>query len=287
MNASLLGPWVDPEIQEDEPWRSLEGIVKFIEFPIRVQAMSHRAFHLYWQRHHSPHAMHLLGFSQFIRKYNSAHVFPTPTSGLPVHYRQDVPFEGASEVWINDWREIGDWLKHPLYAELLQADEWRFIAQDGRGKVIVTKEEKLYEPLRDSHENGKVKLYLQVKAQAGLERDQFHRAVSDHGKAIVERPELRDLLFKLAISHRLADPNPIDFIPPCGVDAIVELWFDSRNALAHFFAHPDYASMIRPNERGFADADSWHAIVAKMHVVHDEFSFQPSVTQPIPFDWRE
>lgn len=287
MNTSNPGPWVNPEIREAAPWRSHEGIVKFLEFPVRIAAMSHRAFHLYWQRHHSPHAMNVTGFSQFMRKYNSGHVFPTPTAGLPSHYRQDLPFEGASEVWINDWREVGAWLAHPLYAELLQTDEPRFIAQDGRGKVLVTKEEHLYEPDLDLQENGKVKLYLQIKSKVGLERDAFHQCVSDHGRAILDRGALRDLLKKLVISHRLCDPSPIDFIPDCGIDAVGELWFNSREELAGFFRHPDYASLIGPRESRFADAGSIGAIVAKMRVVHDEFSFQPSTTQPIPFDWQE
>lgn len=287
MNPPLPGPWVDPEIREHEPWRTHEGIVKFIEFPVRIAAMSHRAFHLYWQRHHSPHAMNVTGFSQFMRKYNSGHVFPTSTAGLPAHYRQDAPFEGASEVWINGWREVGDWLSHPLYAELLQTDEPRFISQDGRGKVVVTKEERLYEPVVDMHEDGKVKLYLHVKARAGLERDVFHAALSDHCRSILDRPGLRCLLQKLVVSHRLRDPNPIDFIPECGIDAVSEFWFDSREDLAAFFRHQDYASLIRPDETKFADADAFRAVVAKMRVVHDEFSFQPSTTQPIPFDWRE
>ena len=287
MNTPLPGPWVDPEIREPEPWRSHEGIVKLLEFPVRIAAMSHRAFHLYWQRHHSPHAMNVTGFSQFMRKYNSGHVFPTPAVGLPAHYRQDSPFEGASEVWINGWREVSAWLDHPLYAELLQPDEARFIAQDGRGKVVVTKEEHLYESDPDMHENGRVKLYLQVTRKAGLERDAFHRALSDHGKTILRRPDLKALLRKLVISHRLPDRNPLDFLPESGLNAVGEFWFDSRAELARFFRHPDYWSVIQPNESVFADVTSLYGVVAKMRVVHDEFSFQPSTTQPIPFDWRE
>jgi hypothetical protein len=98
---------------------------------------------------------------------------------------------------------------------------------------------------------------------------------------------LKGLLKKLVISHRLRDPNPIEFIPDCGIDAVGEFWFESREDLAGFFRHPDYAAQIRPNEASFADLGALNAVVAKMRVVHDEFSFQPSTTQPIPFDWRE
>jgi hypothetical protein len=72
------GPWVDPERREAQPWLTHDGIVKFFEFPVRIPTMSHRAFHLYWQRHHSPNVMNVTGFAQFMRKYNSGHRFPRP-----------------------------------------------------------------------------------------------------------------------------------------------------------------------------------------------------------------
>jgi len=67
------GPWVDYEAVEAEVWKSQLGIIKLIEFPVRNPKMSRRAFHLYWQKHHSPHVMNLTSFAQFIRKYNSGH----------------------------------------------------------------------------------------------------------------------------------------------------------------------------------------------------------------------
>ena len=288
MNSSFLpGPWVDPEPQEERPWLSQTGIVKFFEFPVRIDAMSRRAFHLYWQRHHSPNVMNVTGFAQFMRKYNSGHIFPEHCEELPLHYSQDHPFEGAAEVWINRWQEVGDWLGHPLYAELVQPDEPRFIAQDGRSAILVTKEERIYEPDLDMFENGKVKAYLLFGCRPGRQRAEFHQSLSDHSKLIVAQSSLRSKLLKLVVSHRLPDPNPIDGLPDTDVDGVVELWFESRKGMAAFFADPAYSEVIVPREADFANTETLRALGARMRVVHDEFSFQPSTMQPLPFAWSD
>ena len=82
--------------------------------------MSRRAFHLYWQRHHSPHVMNATPFSQFMRKYMTGHVYPEDIIGLPIHFARTPQFEGAGEVWINGVEEAAKWLSNPLYAELLR-----------------------------------------------------------------------------------------------------------------------------------------------------------------------
>ncbi len=284
---NLPGPWVDPEPQEAEPWRTAEGIVKFFEFPVRIDAMSRRAFHLYWQRHHSPNVMNVTGFAQFIRKYNSGHVFPTPTQGVPARYDQDTPFEGAAEVWLNSCDEVNVWLSHPLYGELIQPDEPRFIAQDGRTAIMVTKEERLYTPDPDLAENGKVKLYVLLTRNAALERDAFHEKLSVYGQRLLDRPELKRRLRKLTISHRLPDDNPIAGLPPVDLDAVIEFWFDNRTDLVGFLAEPAYDWLAERGEAEICDPRKLRAVVAKMRVVHDEFSFQPSTTQPLPFSWRD
>jgi hypothetical protein len=287
MSDPLPGPWVDPEIFEAKPWTSHKGIVKFFEFPVRIPAMSRRAFHLYWQRHHSPNVMNVTGFSQFMRKYNSGHILPEPMAGMPQRYGQDHPFEGAAEVWVNSWEEVDAWLSHPLYGALVQPDEPRFIAQDGRNLVLVTKEERLYEPDLDMAENGKTKLYLILLRKEGLSADTFHEALSAHVKEILAQAPLKALLRKAVVGHRLHEPNPLGHLCSGQADAVVELWFDTKADLEAFLANPAYAKNALEREAEFAKIDDIRAVVAKMRVVHDEFSFQPSTTQPIPFNWTE
>lgn len=282
--SCLPGPWVNPEIKEDSPWTNVNGIVKFFEFPVRIPEMSRRAFHLYWQRHHSPNVMNVTGFAQFMRKYNSGHIIDAEPH-LPAHYDQDHSFEGAAEVWLNRWQEVSDWLGHPLYAELVQPDEPRFIAQDGRSAILVTKEERLYEPISDMIENGKIKAYILFGRRPGLERERFHQALSDHAKAILGEPSLKSKLLKLVVSHRLPDPNPIDGLPETDIDGVLELWFETLADMATFFDEQSYRNSVAPREAEFANTQTIRALVAKMRVVHDEFSFQPSTMQPLPFDW--
>ena len=281
MTTHAPGPWVDYSTAETEPWMHNRGVVKFIEFPVRIPAMTRRAFHLYWMKHHSPNVMNVTAFAQFMRKYNTGLAYPTAVAGLPSHYRQDTPFEGASEVWINSTDEAGDWLGHPQYAELIQPDEPRFIAQDGSGAVIVSKEERLYEPELDLHETGLTKLYLLVCGRRGLDHDARHSGISGLAKRILEQPPLQRRLRKLVVSHALRPPVPLE-LPPTDIDAVLELWFDDLTALQRFFSDP-WCATVHAHEGEALDTTRIRAMVARMHCVHDEFSFQPSTTQPLPF----
>lgn len=276
------GPWVDPELVELEPWCTQDGIVKFFEFAVRTPEMSHRAFQLYWQKHHGPNVMNVTEFAQFMRKYNTGHVYPEPVAGLPEHYEQSMFFDGAAEVWINSLSEVGDWLGQPSYEALIQPDEPRFISQNGEAEIIVTKEERLYEPDLDMVENLLTKVYVLVRKKTEDDYDNFHAAVSTHGKLILEQETLKARLEKLVISHKLREPHP-EGLPFDNIDAVLELWFKEKDVVQRFFSENDYLKKVRPNEEDVFDITNVRAIVAKMRVVHDEFSFQPSTTQPLPF----
>jgi len=285
MTAVNPGPWVDPEKTEAEPWRTHTGIVKFFEFPVPIKTMSPRAFQLYWQKHHSPNVMNVTPFAQYMRKYNTGHTYPEAITGLPAHYNQNTPFAGAAEVWVNSLDEVGNWLGHPLYEELIQPDEPRFISQEGDCEIIVAKEERLYEPELDMVENLKTKVYLLCTRKPGMDYNTFHGAASHHGTSILEQSTLRQHLQKLIISHTLREPLPLEGFEFDNIDAVFELWFDDILALQAFFAEPVYRERILPNEGELFDSTTLRAVVAKMRVVHDEFSFQPSTTQPLPFYW--
>lgn len=281
MTTVMPGPPVDHSTPDAQPWTDNRGVVKFIEFPVRIPAMSRRAFHLYWLKHHSPHVMNVTSFSQFMRKYSTGHVYPEPVPGLPPHYRQDTPFEGAAEVWINSLDEVAGWLGHPLYAELIGPDESRFMAQDGSVEVILAREERLYEPEPDLHEQGLTKLYLLLKGRAELGHDEMHAAISGLARHFLVHDSMKQLLRKLVVSHRLRPPA-IDGLAMAEIDAVVELWFGDLDALARFFADPAYPSIQRLEGQA-VDVARIRAVTARVYVVHDEFSFQPSCTQPFAF----
>lgn len=283
--TALPGPWVDYEITDPAPWTSNRGIVKLIEFPARIPAMSRRAFHLYWMKHHSPNVMNVTSFAQFIRKYTTAHVYAERIPGLPAHYLQTSHFEGAAEVWINSLDEFGDWFGQPLCAELIHPDETRFIAQDGSMELVLAKEEQLYVPDMDLTETGLTKLYVLVRGKSDLDRDARHEGASAHGRLILEQPSLRGRLAKLVVSHKLRPPLP-EGMALADIDVVLELWFAQRQDIAAFFADPAYAT-IREHESTVFDPASMRALVARVLVVHDEFSFQPSTTQPLLFRWDD
>lgn len=278
------GPWVDPELVEAEPWKIHEGIVKFFEFPVPIAGMSPRAFHLYWQKHHSPQAMHVTAFSQFMRKYNSTHKYPGDPVRLPSRYDQMARAEGAAEVWVNRLSEVGDWLGNPLYADLIQPDEPRFIAQDGSAELIIAKEERLYKADPDLVENLKTKVYVLGRRPAGVDYDAFHAAASAHARQIFGTPSLRRHLIQFVLSHKLREPLPLEGMESANIDVVFELWFDDPATANAFFAEPDFAGLAAHEADLFGDAPL-RALATRVRVVHDEFSFQPSTTQPLPFTW--
>lgn len=286
MTSPLPGPWISHATASDSPWLSQQGIIKFLEFPVRTPVMSRREFHLYWQRHHSPHVMNTTGFSQFMRKYLTAHVHATDRVNLPA-YLQSVPrFEGVGEVWLNSLEDAIAWLGHPLYEELIAPDEAKFLDRDGGGEVIVAREERLLDPICDLTETGLTKLYILTKRRTGVDRNEFHRTASHSGRMLLAKQRSRDLLLRFVISHRLPDPYP-DWLPPADIDAVFELWFANLEATRTFLADESTGARFPIGDGDAIDAASVRAIVTRLNVVHDEFSFQPTVMQPTGFRWDE
>jgi hypothetical protein len=285
MSAPLPGPWVDHEKSDEEPWLTHDGIVKFVEFPVRKAGMSRRAFHLYWQRHHSPHVMNTMPFSQFMRKYMTGHVHAHEVAGLPSTLTIPPQFEGVGEVWLNSLDDATAWLAHPLYAELIAPDEANFIDSSAI-EVLVTREQRFHDPNPDLVETGLTKIHVMTRCAADFTRADFHRAVSAHGKALMSRDVLRTQLRRFVISHRLADPYP-DWLPMPQIDAVFELWFTDLSAMQRFFI-----DVARDAELGFLaagcfDRASMRSMVTRLQVVHDEFSFQPTTMQPGNFRWSD
>lgn len=285
MTGKIPGDWVNPETIESEPWKTQDGIVKFVEFPVRCSEMSARAFHIYWQKHHSPHAMSVVPFSQYIRKYVSGHRFPDTKLDVPHHYKQNATFDGVGEVWLNSLQEVEDWFAQPLYEQLIAPDEARFISADGGGEFIVAKEERVFEPELDMAENMMTKVYILQRSNSALDYDEAHAAASSHGQAILAQDSLKQRLQKFVISHKLREPFPIDGFELDDIDTVFEFWFSEPADAQKFFADPAYKAFVLPLEDRAFDVASTQVLVARLRVVHDEFSFQPSTTQPLPFAW--
>lgn len=263
------------------PWRQRDRVVKFVEFPVRRDGLSHRDFHLYWQRHHSPMVMNASGFSRHIRKYVSAHGHELPVSGLPARFRQATGFDGASELWINALEEVPVWLSHPLYQELIQPDEIRFLDQSGKGRVMLSAEQRVFDGDPDLHETGLVRLYVLLAMGQGA-REDFNAAVSMLGSRLLAAGSR--YLAGIAINHRLDDPLPLE-LPAPGFDAVVTLTTPTVQALVSMLNLPAM-------ERIWKDApipkpDELPALVTTLCAVHDEFSFQPTTTCPHAFSWSD
>jgi hypothetical protein len=78
---------------------------------------------------------------------------------------------------------------------------------------------------------------------------------------------------------------PIEDMEMSPIDAIFELWFDDLDNARTFFADMSESQVALDSEAALADGEDIRGLVVKMRVVHDEFSFQPSTTQPMAFSW--
>jgi hypothetical protein len=276
------GPWVDYARSEREPWQSRTGIVKFLEFVVPVDGMSERAFHIYWQRHHSAHVMNITEFSQFMKKYNTGHRLPGATVNLPAALAHEHPLVGGAEVWLNSIEEVETWLGKPVYESLIRPDELRFIAQDGSAQIMVGKENRIIDDNPDLEEQNRLKLYLLARRPAGTDYDSFHEKLATDARELLAQTAIRGLLAKAVVTHRLRDPLPAGF-ETMPLDAVVELWPRDADALRSLCSTDAFAAWTSVLAAMTQEAP--RALVARMHVVHDEFSFQPSLTQPLTFTW--
>jgi hypothetical protein len=67
--------------------------------------------------------------------------------------------------------------------------------------------------------------------------------------------------------------------------AVIEFWFDDSKGLAEFFGSAAYLEQVAPYEAEAYDMLSIRALVTRLQVIHDEFSFQPTTMQPFGFRW--
>ena len=278
------GHYAERGVAAPLPWADRRGTIKFIELAVPAPHLSRQQFHLYWQRHHSPHVMNCTAFSRFMRKYVTTHALAGAVDVVPAHYVVASPFEGVAEVWLDSLDEAIKWLSHPIYSELIQPDEMRFIDQTGKVEIFIAREEYILRPAAGMPETGRVKVHAIYRRRDGLAPAQFHAQLSQAAHAATRDPVFASRLRQLVISHRLPDPQP-DGLPIAPIDAVAELWFDSLADARDFFTSPEYVDTLGRAEMSLSAGGVARSVVAMAHVVHDEYSFQPTVTQPHSFPW--
>ena len=146
----------------------------------------------------------------------------------------------------------------------------------------LAREEKFHSPAADLTENGLTKLYLLLKRLPGTTPEQASGKIRELASRWLAQPSLLQRLRKFMVSHALHENLPEGFPLP-SFDVVVELWFDSPDALAECFADEAYLERIAPLEAECFDLYLARALVGRLQVIHDEYSFQPSTTQPFGF----
>jgi len=151
-------------------------------------------------------------------------------------------------------------------------------------ELLLVRERAVYSAEIDLHEADCIKMLTLLRRRRTLDRDAFHRRLSALYDSLSSGAPERSRLRKLVVSHRLCDPAP-DGFPMAPVDAVGEFWLDSATALREFMQAPAFREFHAELTQLIENAPI-RTIVGCVHVVHDEYSFQPSVTHPLEFHWR-
>jgi hypothetical protein len=117
-----------------------------------------------------------------------------------------------------------------------------------------------------------------------VSREAFHAAVSSAAHALTERRRL-DSPVQITVNHRLEDPLPIE-LPEPGADAVLALDFQGLESARAFLSDQSAEAAWVKTVCDHAMQEPIQILVAFVCVVHDEFSFQPTMMQPKAFSWR-
>lgn len=106
-----------------------------------------------------------------------------------------------------------------------------------------------------------IKIMLAVNRRPGMSREEFFQYLTGmHGPLVLSVPEflrhLRKYVQNLVLDGTHAAAASTIPANTAERDAVIELWFDSVEALKPAFSEPRYGAIIRPDEEKFANQEN-------------------------------
>jgi uncharacterized protein (TIGR02118 family) len=111
-----------------------------------------------------------------------------------------------------------------------------------------------------------IKLSILMARKAGTSYEEFLRHWgTTHADVIFSQPATTDYIRRYVQNHRAVDD--LASSAKSQFDGIAEVWFDSADAAAAFFASQDYQLRIVADEELFLDRDRCESLYSTDHVV--------------------
>ena len=148
--------------------------------------------------------------------------------------------------------------------------------------IFLAKEEVPFDADPDLCESNCIKAFLLLTAPKPNAYHEVHENISNFGRLLATLAESAPKLKRVAISHRLEDPLPLEF-DSCDIDGVIELHFENHDGLTEFFASAKYKGIHDAGLIGTLSNYTRKFIAGQLVAIHDEFSFQPTTTQPLSF----
>jgi uncharacterized protein (TIGR02118 family) len=195
-------------------------------------------FRAHWASRHGPVARQLSGLRGYVqnhvvRREHKAFDFP----------RGPEEFDGFSQLWFDDEAAMRAAVATEL-GRALVADERHFI---GDLRIALVRQ---YEIVAPANGSSYVKLMCLLRRRTDIGAEQFQEEWSDPRSSLIETlPGVRGIRQNLIVGREVPKGTPAGYerLP---IDAIMELWFDSAEALVSAFLSPEGRQMIA-RSRGF------------------------------------
>jgi len=112
-----------------------------------------------------------------------------------------------------------------------------------------------------------VKLTICLKRKQGMSHEDFARHWRNvHGPLVLGVADFMRHVRKYVQSDILNDSIPQ--MPASGFDGVVELWFDTPEAMGAALQEPSYHQLIRPDEEKFIDHSGVVLFVLREVAIH-------------------
>jgi uncharacterized protein (TIGR02118 family) len=186
----------------------------FALIPRRVD-ISERQFHDHWA---GPHAQLALRITT-LRRYVQSHRVAPKLDGLP-----EPPYDGIAEVWFDDAEAAASMGEDPNYVDHAHADEPNFIDTE-QLSFIATEEQVLRAGSPPAKDAGGIKAMILLARIDPLSPRDLAQRLQGLGEDLVALlPGAQRIVIAVTVPESYADGAEPTF------DAVLELWFDDRDA---------------------------------------------------------
>jgi len=216
-------------------------------FITRLAKLDDAEFHRYWRETHGPIVTRI----KQLRRYVQSHRIP-----VPGHVGSASPYDGVAEVLLDSLEAFDELRKSREYLDGALADERNFIDLT-RVEWMTTRDHVIVDgPIKP----GMVKGVWQLKHKPGMTLDEFRRYwIEVHGAMGHKVPG-----FRRYVQSHLVDEAYTYALPQ--YDGVVNIWFDSPEAMAAAFASPEGQAMAADGDV-FLDMSATRIFVAQEYPV--------------------